>query len=155
MTNISLNKPIDPSTFLLDETQVRIDTYREGIPYSSNKVHVRVTHIPTQVSAVCDTEYSTYRAKQTAMAILRAKLHAIQTLALQRKIVDDEVDRLYAKMATIGQTKEDFIQLRDLQDRSAKLTKELFELSLACPLDEGYKLLDVAQKLIDECKESP
>ena len=54
-----------------------------------NRATVIVTHLPTGIVSVCESERHQHRNKSNAIAVLRSKLFAIQTgLVLEQKPFD-------------------------------------------------------------------
>ena len=82
----------DEITVKIDEKDLRIDTYRAsgagGQHVNKTDSAVRITHLPTQTVAQCQSERSQHKNKSTALKILKSKLYELEIMKQTKELED-------------------------------------------------------------------
>jgi peptide chain release factor 2 len=81
----------------IDESQVRVDTMRSGGAGGQhvNKTEsaVRLTHIPTGIAVVCQSDRSQHKNRAQAWNMLRAKLYQAELKRREEKAAADQANK--------------------------------------------------------------
>jgi peptide chain release factor 2 len=92
---------IEDAPIVIDEKDIRVDTYRSGGKggQNVNKVEtaVRMTHVPSGVVVACQAERSQLKNRVLALKMLRAKIYHIEA---DKKRA--ELDRQYGEKGEIA-----------------------------------------------------
>ena len=92
---------IDDSEIKIEDSELRIDTYRAsghgGQHLQKTDSAVRITHLPTGIVTQCQNERSQFKNKATAMKVLKAKLYELKQEKLR-----SEIERHYSEKGDIA-----------------------------------------------------
>jgi peptide chain release factor 1 len=144
-------EPDEDSNVVIDEKDLRVDTYRSsgagGQHVNTTDSAVRLTHIPTGIVVYCQEERSQHKNKDKAMRLLKARIDEAE-----QKKRNDEIASTRAQQVGSGDRSErirtyNFPQNR-LTDHRINLTKYNLDIVM-----EG-EMEDISQALIaDRYKE--
>ena len=87
----------------IDDADMRTDVFRSTNQVNTAPNAVRMTHIPTGVSAVCDTKRSVYGNRETAINMLKVKLYDMKHPEALELYHDRVVTFLYIDGKEIGE----------------------------------------------------
>lgn len=138
-----LLEPDDQEKIVLDERELKIDTYRAsgagGQHVNVTDSAIRITHLPTGTVVTCQEERSQHKNKEKALRLLSAKLAEEKRLAAER-----EMASLRSTQVGTGDRSE---RIRTYNFPQNRVTDHRIDLTL-------YKLNLVMEGDLDEITEA-
>jgi peptide chain release factor 1 len=138
-----LQEPDEDEKIVLDEKELKIDTYRAsgagGQHVNVTDSAVRITHIPTGTVVSCQEERSQHKNKEKAMRLLAAKL-----VEEKRRKAEEEMSTLRSAQVGSGDRSE---RIRTYNFSQNRVTDHRIDLTL-------YKLSLIMDGDLDEITEA-
>ena len=138
-----LQEPDEDEQIVLDEKELKIDTYRAsgagGQHVNVTDSAVRITHIPTGTVVSCQEERSQHKNKEKAMRLLSAKL-----VEEKRRKAEEEMSTLRSSQVGSGDRSE---RIRTYNFSQNRVTDHRIDLTL-------YKLSMIMDGDLDEITEA-
>lgn len=138
ITVAALLEPSEEEHIEIDETELKIDTYRAsgagGQHVNTTDSAVRITHVPTGTVVYCQQERSQHKNKDKAMRLLSAKL-----VEEKRRKAQDEISSLRLSQVGSGDRSE---RIRTYNYPQNRVTDHRIDLTL-------YKLDQIMQGDLD------
>ena len=138
-----LQEPDEDEKIVLDERELKIDTYRAsgagGQHVNVTDSAVRITHIPTGTVVSCQEERSQHKNKEKAMRLLAAKL-----VEEKRRKAEEEMSTLRSTQVGSGDRSE---RIRTYNFSQNRVTDHRIDLTL-------YKLTLIMDGDLDEITEA-
>jgi peptide chain release factor 1 len=143
ITMAVLQEPDEDEKIVLDEKELKIDTYRAsgagGQHVNVTDSAVRITHIPTGTVVSCQEERSQHKNKEKAMRLLAAKL-----VEEKRRKAEEEMSTLRSTQVGSGDRSE---RIRTYNFSQNRVTDHRIDLTL-------YKLTLIMDGDLDEITEA-
>ncbi|MEC7839289.1 MAG: peptide chain release factor 1 [Chlamydiota bacterium] len=134
-----LLEPDEDSDVVIDEKDLRVDTYRSsgagGQHVNTTDSAVRLTHIPTGIVAECQDERSQHKNRDKAMRILKAKIAEEEQRKKQQEIANDRAAQVGTGDRSGRIRTYNFPQNR-ITDHRINLTKHNLDLVMVGELEE-------------------
>lgn len=138
-----LMEPSEEEKIVIDESELRIDTYRAsgagGQHVNTTDSAVRITHVPTGVVVYCQEERSQHKNKEKALRVLAAKL-------AEEKRRKEQEERASLRSSQVG-TGDRSGRIRTYNYSQNRLTDHRINLTL-------YKLDQVMEGDLQEVTEA-
>ena len=138
-----LQEPAEDEKIVLDEKELKIDTYRAsgagGQHVNVTDSAVRITHIPTGTVVSCQEERSQHKNKEKAMRLLSAKL-----VEEKRRRAEEEMSHIRSSQVGSGDRSE---RIRTYNFSQNRVTDHRIDLTL-------YQLSAIMDGDLDEITEA-
>lgn len=134
-----LLEPDEDSDVVIDEKDLRVDTYRSsgagGQHVNTTDSAVRLTHIPTGIVSECQDERSQHKNKDKALRVLKAKIAEME----RRKKIEEQASNRASQVGTgdrSGRIRTYNFPQNRVTDHRINMTRHNLELVMAGDLEE-------------------